>query len=40
MPWPFVFFQKPIVSAPVLVLQTVSLTLADWPVCVIVAVLG
>jgi hypothetical protein len=33
------FFQKPIVSAPVAVLQMFSATLEYWPVCVMVAVL-
>src|SRR5215469_5120698 len=31
IPWPFLFFQKPMVSAPVWVLQTVTLTFAGGP---------
>src|ERR1051325_3657036 len=40
IPWPFLFCQKPMVSAPVLVLQTVTVWLEFWPVCTIVAPLG
>ena len=38
--WPFVFFQKPIVSAPVFVLQSSALAVAFCPVSLIVAVLS
>ena len=39
--WPFLFFQKPIVSAPVFAGPHASTdVLADWPVSVMVAVFG